>query len=91
MTKRLYKSSENKVVAGVIGGLGEYYDIDPTILRLGFIVLAIFTNLIPAVIGYIVAMLIVPKHPNLIHIHHNEKHVHKEHKHEEKKEDVINL
>jgi phage shock protein C len=88
MTKRLYKSSENKVVAGVIGGLGEYYDIDPTILRLGFIVLAIFTNLIPAVIGYIVAMLIVPKKPEIHHIHHTVKH---EHKHEEKKEDVINL
>ncbi|KND49877.1 MAG: hypothetical protein AB198_00515 [Parcubacteria bacterium C7867-003] len=89
MTKRLYKSDTNKVFAGVIGGLGEYYDVDPTLLRLAFIVIAIFTHLFPAVIGYIIAVLIVPNKPVVHHMHHSEKHEHKEHKHEDKKEEPV--
>jgi len=74
MTKRLYKSKEDKVVAGVIGGLGDYFDIDPTILRLAYIILAVVTALIPAVIGYIIAALIVPNKPDhKVHeVHHTE-------------------
>ena len=34
MEKRLYRSDENKVICGVCGGLGEYFNIDPTIVRL---------------------------------------------------------
>ena len=60
--KKLYKSDTNKVFAGVIGGIGEYFDIDPTILRLSYILIAIFTGVIPAIIGYIIACLVVPKH-----------------------------
>lgn len=37
--KHLYKSDTNKVLAGVLGGLGEYFDIDPVVLRLGFVFL----------------------------------------------------
>ncbi len=59
--KRLYKSNTNKVWAGVLGGVGEYYDIDPTLLRLAFLVLAIMTAFVPALIGYIIAAIIVPK------------------------------
>ncbi|MES3004517.1 MAG: PspC domain-containing protein [Patescibacteria group bacterium] len=64
MTKKLYKSKEDKVVAGVIGGLGEYFDIDSTILRLGYIILAVVTAIVPAAIGYIIAILIVPNKPD---------------------------
>jgi phage shock protein C len=70
MTKRLYKSKEDKIIAGVIGGLGEYFDIDPTILRLLYILIAIVTGLIPAVLGYIIAVLVVPNHPHSHTIHH---------------------
>jgi len=80
-TKKLYKSKEDKVVAGVLGGLGEYFDIDPTILRLGYIILAVVTALIPAIIGYIIAALIVPNDPK--HIHHHKPH--SEHEHSESK------
>ncbi len=59
--KRLYKSNTNKVVSGVLGGVGEYYDIDPTLLRLAFLVLSIMTAFVPAIIGYIIASIIVPK------------------------------
>ena len=62
MTKRLYRSKENKIFAGVIGGLGEYFDVDPTILRLLWLVILIATAVIPGVIVYIIAVYIVPKH-----------------------------
>lgn len=59
--KRLYKSNENKVISGVLGGVGEYYEIDPTILRLGYIAIAALTGFMPGVIAYIIASLIVPE------------------------------
>ena len=37
MDRRLYKSNENKMIDGVCGGLGEYFDIDPTLVRLGWV------------------------------------------------------
>jgi len=61
MKKRLYKSDTNKVLAGVIGGIGEYFDTDPTLLRLAYILLAILTAFFPAVIGYLIAWIIVPR------------------------------
>ena len=61
--KRLYKSRDNKVLAGVLGGLGEYFDIDPVILRLGYLLIVIFTAIFPGIIIYIIAALIVPEAP----------------------------
>ena len=63
MTKRLYRSRENKVIAGIFGGLGEYFDIDPTVLRLIFLVLVILTAVFPGILFYILARLIVPEKP----------------------------
>lgn len=65
--KRLYRSDTNKVLAGVLGGVGEYFDIDPTILRLGYIVFTVLTGVFPAIVAYIIAVLIVPKkfHPTV--------------------------
>lgn len=59
--KKLYKSSENRVISGVLGGIGEYYEVDPTVLRLGFIAVAALTGFMPGVIAYVVASLIVPE------------------------------
>ncbi|MFA5889182.1 MAG: PspC domain-containing protein [Candidatus Paceibacterota bacterium] len=72
MKKRLYKSEEDKVFAGVIGGIAEYFDMDPTILRLLYILIAVLTGLVPAIIGYIIAALIVPHKPRVYHVEHTE-------------------
>lgn len=61
--KRLYKSKENKVFSGVIGGIGEYFNVDPVILRLIWVVVVIFTALVPGIIVYLIASLIVPNEP----------------------------
>ena len=59
--KKLYKSKENRVFSGVLGGVGEFYQIDATILRLGFIAISAMTGFMPGVVAYIVASLIVPE------------------------------
>ena len=60
--KRLYLSTTDKKLAGVCGGLGEYFDVDPTVVRLLFIVLGIITGIFPFVVGYFLAWLLVRLH-----------------------------
>jgi len=59
--KHLYRSDNNKVLAGVLGGLGEYFDVDPVVLRLAFVFLLLATAVLPGVIAYTAAVFIVPK------------------------------
>ena len=64
MKKRLYLSKDNKIIAGVCGGIGEYFQIDPVIVRLIWVVLT-FTTLFAGVIAYIVAWIIIPETPKI--------------------------
>ena len=59
MTKRLYRSRTERMVAGVCGGLAEYFDIDPTIVRLVFVLLALAGG--PGLLIYIVMAIVVPE------------------------------
>ena len=59
MGKRLYKSSTNRVICGVCGGIGEYFNIDPTIIRL--ICIALFFGAGSGLLAYIVAAIIMPE------------------------------
>ena len=58
--KKLYRSNKNKILAGIFGGLGEYFDVDPTILRLGWLLVSVFTGIFPGFLAYLIAILIVP-------------------------------
>ncbi|MBC8589704.1 PspC domain-containing protein [Wansuia hejianensis] len=60
MEKKLYRSNENRMIAGVCGGIGEYFNIDPTIIRLIWAILSIPTAIFGAVFAYIIAMIIIP-------------------------------
>lgn len=60
---RLYKSEKDKVFEGVCGGIGEYLNIDPVIIRLMWVVLVVFGG--TGIVAYIIAMLIIPKRPEL--------------------------
>lgn len=71
--KKLYKSDKDKVLSGVIGGIGEYFDIDPIILRICFVVFLLITGVFPGVIIYIIAALIIPKHPTVRDVPHTEQ------------------
>mgnify|MGYP003509758680 CR=1 FL=1 len=57
--KKLQRSS-NRVLAGVCGGIAEYLDIDPTVVRVLYAVLSLFSAAFPGLILYLVLMLLIP-------------------------------
>jgi len=59
MDKKLKRSS-NKMIAGVCGGIAEYYGWEPTMTRLGYVLLTFFTGIFPLLIFYIIAALVMP-------------------------------
>lgn len=60
--ERVYRSDET-VVAGVLGGFAEYFDVEPTIFRLAILFLIVATGIVPGLITYLVAILIMPRRP----------------------------
>ncbi|MCI9417372.1 MAG: PspC domain-containing protein [Eubacterium sp.] len=62
MDKRLYKSSTNRVLCGVCGGIGEYLNIDPTVIRL--LCLMLICGWGSGILFYIVAAVIIPEQPS---------------------------
>lgn len=61
MEKRLYKSKKNKMLAGVCGGIAEYFNIDPTLVRLGWAILCMFAG--SGILAYIIAAIVIPQNP----------------------------
>jgi len=62
-SKKLYRNTTNKVFAGICGGLGEYFDIDPVLIRLIWLLVVVFTGIFPGAVVYIIAIFIIPKQP----------------------------
>ena len=63
--KRLYKSKDNKIIAGVMGGLGEYFDIDPVLFRVLYMAFSVFTGIIPGIIAYFLMAIVMPVRPSV--------------------------
>lgn len=61
--KKLYRSRNDCRLAGVLGGLGEYFEVDPTLIRLAYVIFTLTTGFFPGIIGYLLAILIIPKEP----------------------------
>ena len=61
MEKRLYKSKKNKMLAGVCGGIAEYFKLDPTLIRLGWIVFSALGG--SGILAYIIAAIVIPQNP----------------------------
>lgn len=59
MEKRLRRSCRNSMLAGVCGGIGEYFDIDPTLVRLAWVLFSCLGG--SGVLAYIIAAIIIPK------------------------------
>ena len=62
MTKKLYRSRTDKKLFGVLGGLAAYFNIDPTVLRVIYVLLSVFVIGCPVII-YLIAALIIPEEP----------------------------
>lgn len=61
MSKRLYRSRRESMICGVCGGIAEYFDVDPTLIRLGAVVLIFGWG--SGLLAYLVAAIIIPKNP----------------------------
>jgi phage shock protein C len=61
--KKLYLSQKDKKIGGVCGGIGETYNLDPTLVRLAFVFLALITAILPMIATYIIAWIIIPQKP----------------------------
>ncbi|MCQ2140458.1 MAG: PspC domain-containing protein [Bacteroidales bacterium] len=62
MTKRLYRSKLDKKVGGVCGGIAEYFDVDPTIVRLAWLIAVFCAG--GGLFAYLIAMIVIPNEPN---------------------------
>jgi len=59
--KRLHRSRDQRMIAGVCGGIAEYFNLDATVVRLIFVVAALFAG--AAILAYLIAWIIVPEEP----------------------------
>jgi phage shock protein C len=59
--KKLYRSSD-RIIAGVCGGIAEYLDVDPTVIRVLYVVLSLFTVGFPGLLLYIILMILIPNY-----------------------------
>ena len=64
MEKKLFRSNTNKKIAGVCGGLAEYLNMDPTVVRLIWVLVALFAG--AGLLAYLVCALIIPEKPDNI-------------------------
>ncbi len=58
--KLLRRSREHRLIAGVCGGIAEYYGLDPTAVRIGYILLSILSVAFPGIIVYLILWIVVP-------------------------------
>ena len=57
--KKLYRNTENKMLAGVCSGIADYFDIDPTLVRLGWVLFSLLGG--SGLLTYIIAAIIIPE------------------------------
>ncbi|HMU62459.1 MAG TPA: PspC domain-containing protein [Gemmatimonadales bacterium] len=60
-TQPLHRSKKNRMIAGVLGGLAEYFDMDPTLMRVGYVVISIVSVAFPGILVYIVLWMVIPE------------------------------
>lgn len=62
--KRLYKSSTDRMICGVCGGVANYFNVDPTLIRLAWVVLCLAAG--SGIIAYIIAAIVIPQEGNIV-------------------------
>ena len=59
--KKLCRSSRNRMIAGICGGIAEYFDVDPTVVRIGYVIISVFSVAFPGILVYLIAWLLMPQ------------------------------
>ena len=63
MGKKLYKSSKNKMIDGVCAGIAEYFNIDPTLVRIGLVLFSAMGG--AGILAYIIMAIVMPRNPEM--------------------------
>ncbi len=71
--KRLYRSRKDRTIFGIFGGLGEYVNVDPVIFRIIWVLVVVFSGIIPGVLVYVLAYFIIPLEPEEVRVVEIEK------------------
>ena len=58
--RKLTRSSRHKIIAGVCGGLAEYFELDPTVVRVAYVLISIISVAFPGILAYIILMFVMP-------------------------------
>ena len=58
--RRLTRSRRFKIIAGVCGGLAEYFEMDPTVVRVAYVLISIVSAAFPGILAYIILMFVMP-------------------------------
>jgi phage shock protein C len=61
--RRLTRSSRHKMIAGVCGGLAEYFELDATVVRVAYVLISIVSAAFPGILAYIILMFVMPPPP----------------------------
>ncbi len=62
--KKIYRSKTQKMVSGVCGGIAQYFNCDPTIIRLVWAVVSLFSAAFPGILLYIICAIVIPEEPD---------------------------
>jgi phage shock protein C len=60
--KKLYRSTTNKIISGICGGIAEYINVDASVIRLIWTLVVVFTGIVPGILVYVIALFIIPSH-----------------------------
>ena len=60
--KKLYRSNQNRMLAGVCGGIAEYFNIDPTVVRIAWAILSLMGAL--GIMAYVICLVLMPENPS---------------------------
>lgn len=58
--KKLVRSRKSRIVAGVCGGIADYFNVDPTVVRVAYVLLSVMTAGFPGIFVYLILSLIIP-------------------------------
>ena len=58
--RRLTRSNKHKIIAGVCGGLAEYFGLDPTVVRVAYVLISVVSVAFPGILAYIILMFVMP-------------------------------
>ena len=61
--RKLMRSRKHKMIAGVCGGLAEYFELDPTVVRVAYVLISILSAAFPGILAYIILMFVMPPPP----------------------------